>query len=151
MVVRYISFTALYTGETLDFFESSGNIPVSKLWLINNYSTSARRIRRVCTLFWTENSSTFQGLSRTPFSAKRALSLSFLVPPHMSNFILKVFLSLLLLCNWESGFDKVSTEIQGLSSTDCNFQELSRPWIFMLKSKDLQGLSRCVRTLNMRW
>ena len=26
-----------------------------------------------------------------------------------------------------AGLDKVSTEIQGLSSTDCNFQGLSRP------------------------
>ena len=43
---------------------------------------------------------------------------------------LKVFLCLLLLVTWESGLDKVSTEIHGLSSTDYNFQ----------------GLSRCVRT-----
>ena len=42
---------------------------------------------------------------------------------------------------------KVSIEIQGLSSTDCNFQGLSRPWIFILKFKDIQGLLRCVRTL----
>ena len=27
----------------------------------------------------------------------------------------------------ESGLDKVSTEIQGLSSTDCNFHALSKP------------------------
>ena len=40
----------------------------------------------------------------------------------MSNFILQVFLCLLLLVTWESGLDKASTEIQGLSSTDCNFQ-----------------------------
>ena len=73
IVVSYISFITLYTGETLDFFQSSGNKPVSKLWLINNYSTSAHRICRVCTLFWTENSRTFQGLSRTPFSAKKSL------------------------------------------------------------------------------
>ena len=30
------------------------------------------------------------------------------------------------LGTWESGLDKVSTEIRGLSSTDCNFQGLSR-------------------------
>ena len=40
---------------------------------------------------------------------------------------------LLLLGTWRSGLDKVSTEIQKLSSTDCNFQ----------------GLSRCVQTLKM--
>ena len=49
-----------------------------------------------------------------------------------------------ILGTWESGLDKVSTEIQGLSSTDCNFQGLSRPWTFYFK---FQGLSRCVRTL----
>ena len=31
---------------------------------------------------------------------------------------------------------KVSIEIQGLSTIDCNFQGLLRPWIFMLKFKD---------------
>ena len=40
-------------------------------------------------------------------------------------FILKVFLSL-LLSTWQSELDKVSTEIQELSSTDSNFQGLSR-------------------------
>ena len=44
---------------------------------------------------------------------------------------------LLLLGTWKSRLDKVSTEIQGLSSTHCNFQGLSRPWIFILK---IQGL-----------
>ena len=38
-----------------------------------------------------------------------------------------------------AGLDKVSTEIQGLSSTDCNFQGLSRPWIFILNFKDFQS------------
>ena len=42
--------------------------------------------------------------------------------------------------------DKVSTQIQGLSSTDCNFQGLSRPRTFYFK---FQGLSRCVRTLKL--
>ena len=43
-----------------------------------------------------------------------------------------------ILGTWESGLDKVSTEIQGLSSNDCNFQGLSRPWTFYFK---FQGLS----------
>ena len=43
--------------------------------------------------------------------------------------------------------DKISYEFQGLSSTDCNFQGLSRPWIFIFRFKDFQGLSRRVRTL----
>ena len=42
----------------------------------------------------------------------------------MSNFILKVFLCLLLLCNWESGLDKVSTEIQGPTVIFKDFQGL---------------------------
>ena len=54
---------------------------------------------------------------------------------------------LLLLGTWKSRLDKVSTEIQGLSSTHCNFQGLSRPCIFILKFKDFQGLLRCVQTL----
>ena len=43
--------------------------------------------------------------------------------------------------------DEISYKFQGLSSTDCNFQGLSRPWIFILKFKNFQGLSRRVRTL----
>ena len=37
------------------------------------------------------------------------------------------------------GLDKVSTVIQGLSSTNCNFEGLLRPQIFILKFNDLQG------------
>ena len=44
-----------------------------------------------------------------------------------------------ILGTWESGWDKVGIEIQGLSSTYCNFQRLSRPWTFYFK---FQGLSR---------
>ena len=44
-----------------------------------------------------------------------------------------------ILGTWESGLDKVGTKIQGLSSTYCNFQGLSRPWTFYFK---FQGLSR---------
>ena len=35
--------------------------------------------------------------------------------------------------------NKVSTKIQGLFRTDCNFQRISRPWIFFRKFKDFQG------------
>ena len=49
---------------------------------------------------------------------------------------------------WEALLDKTcNTKFQGLSGTDCNFQGLLRPWIFILKFKDFQGLSRRVRTL----
>ena len=37
------------------------------------------------------------------------------------------------------GLDKVSTEIQGLSSTNYNFEGLLRPRIFILKFNDFQG------------
>ena len=37
------------------------------------------------------------------------------------------------VCSFSFGLDKVSTEIQGLSTTDCNFQGLSRPWILTSK------------------
>ena len=43
----------------------------------------------------------------------------------------------------ESMLDEISYKIQGLSSTDCNFQGLSRPCIFL----EIQGLSRRMRTL----
>ena len=68
----------------------------------------------------------FQGLHSVQ---KRTLSLRLLKFFHnMSNLILKVFLCLLLLGTWESGLHKVSTEIQGLSSTNCNFYGISRPF-----------------------
>ena len=58
---------------------------------------------------------------------------------NLNNFILKVFLSFLFLATWESSLEKVGTKFQGLSSTECNFQGFSRPWIFILKFKDFQG------------
>ena len=57
--------------------------------------------------------------------------MSFLVLHNMSNFILKVFQCLL---DWK----ELAPEIQGLSSTYYNFQALWRPWIFLLKFKDVQ-------------
>ena len=96
---------------------------------------------RVRTHFEQKNSRTFQRLYRTHFPffkdsipcKKEPQVCLFSFFQNMSNFILKVFPCLLLLVTWESGLDKVSTEFQGVSSTDCNFQELSRPWIFVLK------------------
>ena len=35
--------------------------------------------------------------------------------------------------------DEISYKFQGLSSSDYNFQGLSRPLIFILKFKDFQG------------
>ena len=71
----------------------------------------------------------------------------FLVLPHQENFIPKVFVfapfPLQFLLN-----SYVSIEIQGISSTDCNFQGLSRPWIFFLKFKNFQGFSRCMQMLQ---
>ena len=80
-------------------------------------------------------SRTFQGLSgtyfpfsRTLFSAKKSLVL----PQHEQFYPkgLSAFapFSLEFYLNY-----RVSIEIQGLSSTDCDFQGLSRPWIFLLK------------------
>ena len=74
---------------------------------------------RVCTIFWRtfkDPFPIFQGLYSV---RKRALSLC--PSDNMNNFILKVSLG-----TWESALNKVSTEIRGLSSTDCNFQGLSR-------------------------
>ena len=67
----------------------------------------------------------------TPFNAKKSLEYVF-----FSSSATWVILSwrclwvFLLLATWESGLDKVSTRIQGLSSIDCNFQEFSSPWLW---------------------
>ena len=71
----------------------------------------------------------------------------FLVLPHQENFILTVFVFAPFPLQFFLNYS-VSIEIQGLSSTDCNFQGLSRPWIFFLKGKDFQGFLRCVQTLQ---
>ena len=78
--------------------------------------------------------SIFQGLHSVQ---KRALSLClFWFFHNTSNFIPKVFLCLLISLRSSSKLNyKVSIELQGLSSTDSNFQVLSRPWIFILKFK----------------
>ena len=104
---------------------------------------------RVRTLFWTKTSRTFQGLSRTHFAFFKdsiQCKKEIWVYVFFSSTTTWAILSWrsFILGTWESGLDKVSTEIQGLSSTDYNFQGLSRPWTFYFK---FQGLSRCVRTL----
>lgn len=45
--------------------------------------------------------------------------------------------------------NEISCQFQGLFSTDCNFQGLWIPWIFILKLKDIQRLSRSVQTLTI--
>ena len=53
----------------------------------------------------------------------------------------------------QSGLDKVSTEIQGLSSIDCNFQGLSRALNFYFKISrtllDFQGAYEPCNTFAM--
>ena len=104
---------------------------------------------RVRTLFWTKTSRTFQGLLRTHFPFFKD-SIQCKKEPWVYVFFSSTTTWAILswrsfiLGTWESGLDKVSTEIQGLSSTDCNFQGLSRPWTFYFK---FQGLSR---TFKMR-
>ena len=51
----------------------------------------------------------------------------------------------------QSGFDKVSTEIQGLFSIDCNFQGLSRALNFYFKRTllDFQGAYKPCNTFAM--
>ena len=66
---------------------------------------------------------------------------------NVSNLVLKVFQCLLPVGTWESGLDKFSTEIQRLSTTDCNFQGFSRRWIFILKFEDFQDACQPYSTL----
>ena len=106
---------------------------------------------RVRTLFSTKNSRTFQGLSRTHFSiflrTQEGHNQAHIMPHQM----LKVESAPIFVSDtWEALLDKISnTKFQGLSSTDCNLQGLLRPWIFILKFKNFQGLSRRVRTLML--
>ena len=90
----------------------------------------------------------FQGLHSV--QKKKPLSLCLFSFFHnMSNFIhFSVFapFSLEFYLNY-----KVSIKIQGLFRSDCSFQGLSRPCIFILKFKDFQGLSRCVLTPKVKW
>ena len=98
---------------------------------------------RVHTLFWTKNSRTFQGLSRTNFPFFKH-SIQHQKEPRVydifsssttwANLSWRSF----CVCSFSFGLDKVSIKIQGLASTDCNFQGLSRPWISILKFKDFQ-------------
>ena len=114
-----------------------------------SFSLSARTMHRVRTLFWTKTSRTFQGLSRTHFAFFKD-SIQCKKEPWVYVFFSSTTTWAILswrsfiLGTWESGLDKVSTEIQGLSSTDCNFQGLSRPWTFYFK---FQGLSRTFKEL----
>ena len=85
-----------------------------------------------------------QGLSRTPFAFFKdsiQCKKEIWVYVFFSSTTTWAILSWrsFILGTWESRLDKVSTEIQGLSSTDYNFQGLSRPWTFYFK---FQGLSR---------
>ena len=112
-------------------------------------------IYRVRTLFWTKTSRTLQGLSRTHFAFFKdsiQCKKEIWVYVFFSSTTTWAILSWrsFILGTWESGLDKVSTEIQGLSSTDYYFQGLSRQVeLFISNFEDFQGLSRCVRTLHI--
>ena len=64
----------------------------------------------------------------------------------MSFLVLSVFAPFFL----EFHLIKVSIEIQGLSTIDCNFQGLSTPWIFMLKFKDFQDFQGVCESCNIQ-
>ena len=122
---------------------SQALVSLCQIW--EGYKYSVR------TLFWTKTSRTFQGLSRTHFAFFKdsvQCKKEIWVYVFFSSTTKWAILSWrsFILGTWESGLDKVSTEIEGLSSTDYNFQGLSRPWTFYFK---FQGLSRCVRTLDL--
>ena len=99
---------------------------------------------------WNKTFEDFQGhishFSRNPFSAKKSLeSYPFLVLPQ--TWAVLSWRSF-ILGTWKSGLDKVGKEIQGISSTNCNLQGHSMPWIFILNFKHFQGLSRCVQIVD---
>ena len=116
-------------------------LPKFLRWIDDQIFLSISRVR---TLFWTKTSRTLQGLSRTHFAFFKdsiQCKKEIWVYVFFSSTTTWAILSWrsFILGTWESGLDKVSTEIQGLSSTDYNFQGLSRPWTFYFK---FQGLSR---------
>ena len=72
--------------------------------------------------------------------------MSFLVLPQHEPFYPE---GLFVLGTWESGLDKVSNEIHGLSMPALTaISRTFKALIFYFKFKPFQGLSRCVRTLN---
>ena len=92
-------------------------------------------ICKILAFLWTEHENTgfvpsfeqkIQGLSRTPFNAKKALGTFLFQLFHNEQFYPDGVSVFGPFGTWESGLDKASTEIQGLSSTDCNFQGLSK-------------------------
>ena len=95
--------------------------------------TARGGVGRVRTLFKLKTQRLFKDFEkhishfpRTPFSAKKSLeSMSLLVLPQHEQFYPEGLSVFAPLGTWESGFDKVSTEIQGLFSiTHCNCQGL---------------------------
>ena len=135
--------------------ERQGLIPYDNNDIVNLTNISRELVSKVYAgfvpFFEQKTSRTFQGLSRTHFAFFKdsiQCKKEIWVYVFFSSTTTWAILSWrsFILGTWESGLDKVTTEIQGLSSTDCNFQGLSRPWTFYFK---FQGLSRCVRTLYM--
>ena len=111
---------------------------------------------RVHTLFWTKNSRTFQGLSRTNFPFFKH-SIQHQKEPRVydifsssttwANLSWRSF----CVCSFSFGLDKVSIKIQGLASTNCNFQGLSRPWILILKSRTFKVCTNPVIHIFFTW
>ena len=130
--------TATFHNTTTDFFAKwrlRNECRNSILMMCHAPNMGSASDCRVCTPFWTKNSWTFQGhfshFWRTPFSAKKSLESVF-----FGSSTTWVILSQRSFCVCSFSLEfylsyKFSIKIQGLSSTDCNFQ----------------GLSRCVRTL----
>ena len=133
--------SALYRENSTCISSQEVKLQVKLQWKKKTSSDCSHRVR---TLFWTKTSRTFQGLSRTHFAFFKdsiQCKKEIWVYVFFSSTTTWAILSWrsFILGTWESGLDKVSTEIQGLSSTDCNFPGLSRPWTFYFK---FQGLSR---------
>ena len=113
---------------------------IQYLWCVALYYEAWNINNRVCTLFGTKTPRTFKDTFRIfkdSIQCKKEpwVYVCFSSTPTWAILSWRSF----ILGTWESGLDKVSTEIQGLSSTDCNFQGLSRPWTYHFK---FQGLSR---------
>jgi len=97
--------------------------------IFNSTSTN-----RVCTLFWTKNSRTFQGhifhFSRTPHTAKSIgimIVFTCFLLLAVATFLPVAYNIIFTQGTLESMLDEISYKFQGLSSNDCNFQGLSRP------------------------
>ena len=125
----FVIFFANYIGKQLCWYYSTLTFyKAIKVCGWRSIPIGHTRVNQSSFLFWTKISGHISRFSRTPFGAKKSLdsvffgSLTTWTILSWRSFCVCSFYS--TLGTWESGMDEVSPEIQGLSSTECNVQDL---------------------------